>query len=384
MIKKRGLIMRFGSVEFFKVLIKTVLAVAFFVPLILCVIFAVVLWNTRAELDKVKAENERLALASEILAGERTADVESYYSLYAKSGLSDDELISYIMKKNGGSVPAAATPAQEDTSAQEKEPEQGGASAQDKAPEQDAPEELPEQEPASEEAAPSESSPYAAFREDMMVSAPTEYVREEGTIYLTFDDGPSQNTYSVLAYLKKYGIKATFFVVPSRTDSCYEIMRQIVSEGHSIGVHSASHEYNTIYSSVDAYLEDFAQAWDIIYDATGVKTEIFRFPGGSKNDFNGATRNAIIAEMTRRGFRHYDWNVDSNDAGGADWTAMYNSIPTDIGKNKRSIVLMHDSSPRTNTVWVLEDVIKVLVNEGWKFDKINNDTMPIQFTGPFA
>ena len=71
---------------------------------------------------------------------------------------------------------------------------------------------------------------------------------------------------------------------------------------------------------MEAYLDDFHEAWDIIYDATGIKTEIFRFPGGSVNDFNTETRDKIIQEMTRRGFRYYDWNVESGDVDGATWT----------------------------------------------------------------
>ena len=126
----------------------------------------------------------------------------------------------------------------------------------------------------------------------------------------------------------------------------------------------------------------------MIYEATGVYTEIFRFPGGSKNDYNEATRDAIIKEMTRRGFRYYDWNIDSMDSQGADWTTMYNHVLGEIAKNNdknfRSFVLMHDSSNRENTVWVLEDIIKVLVNKKYKIDKINNDTTPVQFIGPFA
>ena len=220
----------------------------------------------------------------------------------------------------------------------------------------------------------------------MTVSAPSEeeYVREENVVYLTFDDGPSDHTYSILSYLEQYNIKATFFVVPSRTEGCYAKLKAIADAGHSIGVHSASHVYKDIYASVENFLEDFHEAWDIIYDATGIKTEIFRFPGGSVNDFNADTRDHIIQEMTRRGFRYFDWNVDSNDAGGANWTYMYNSIPKDISGNYRSVVLMHDSASTPNTVLVLGDVLQVLVNEGYKFDKINNDTMPVQFTGPFA
>ncbi len=379
--------MRFGSVAFFKVLIKTVLCIAFFVPLVLCVVFAVLLWNKSAELEEVKFENEKLTYYSEIVSGEQPLTVEGFYELYSGSGLSDEALIAYI-NGNSGSTDAAkpqsttkataesttsSTPAENDPEPVESAEADG--TAETKEADEQPPEDIPVSQPVNE---------YELLYNDLTVPVPTQYVREEGTIYLTFDDGPSQNTYSILHYLDQYDIKATFFVVPERTDECYAIMKQIVDKGHSIGVHSASHEYEKIYSSVEAYLDDFYEAWQMIYEATGVKTHIFRFPGGSKNDFNEETRDAIIEEMTRRGFRYYDWNVDSNDAGGATWTDMYNSVPADIAGNYRSVVLMHDSAARENTVYVLEDILKVLKNEGYKFDKINNNTQPVQFIGPFA
>lgn len=380
--------MQFGSVAFFKVLIKTVLCIAFFVPLVLCVVFAVLLWNKSAELEEVRFENEKLTYYSEIVSGEQPLTVEGFYELYSGSGLSDEALIAYINGQNGDAsevnpqttekTTAQSTdnaPTEDDPVPAESAEASGPADDSDDPPIVDEPEDIPVSQPVNE---------YEALYTDLTVPVPTQYVREEGTIYLTFDDGPSQNTYSVLHYLDQYDIKATFFVVPQRTDECYTLMKQIVDKGHSIGVHSASHEYEKIYASVEAYLEDFNEAWQMIYEATGVKTHIFRFPGGSKNDFNEATRDAIIEEMTRRGFRYYDWNVDSNDAGGATWTEMYNSIPADIAGNYRSVVLMHDSAQRENTVYVLEDILRVLTNEGYKFDKINNNTQPVQFIGPFA
>ncbi|MGN1422918.1 MAG: polysaccharide deacetylase family protein [Oscillospiraceae bacterium] len=378
--------MRFGSVKFFKVLIKTVLAIAFFVPLILCVIFGVVLYNTNSELERVRGENERLTFAAEILTKERTPDVESFYGLYSSSGHSDEELIEYINSKHGGDLsviaPTDNTPGITGITGETGEAAQTGNPA-------DTSETTAETaaEPTAETSETAESTPesiYAALYPDMTVTPPEEYVREEGTVYLTFDDGPSDHTYSILAYLKQYNVKATFFVVPRRTEYCYETLRAIAADGHTIGVHSASHEYEKIYASVEAYLDDFHEAWEMIYEATGIRAELFRFPGGSKNDFNEATRDAIAEEMTRRGFRFFDWNVDSNDAGGANWTQMYNSVPEDISGNYRSVVLMHDSATTKNTVWVLEDILKLLISEGYKLDSINNDTQPVQFIGPFA
>lgn len=383
--------MQFGSVAFFKVLIKTVLCIVFFVPLVLCVVFAVLLWNKSAEVKDIQQDNERLEYYAAILSGEREPTVKGFYDVYARSGLSDEELIEYVLHGKDESQPAAnmsgGTSADSSASSgssgnsvlQTVDTTEAASSAESEA-NATAETNQPTQQASQPE------SPYADIYPDMMVNAPAEsdYVRELGTVYLTFDDGPSDNTYSILSYLEQYNVKATFFVVPNRSEGCYAKLKAIAAAGHSIGVHSASHVYKDIYSSVEAYLDDFHEAWDIIYDATGIKTEIFRFPGGSVNDFNTETRDKIIQEMTRRGFRYYDWNVESGDVDGATWTDMYNSIPSDIANCYRSIVLMHDSNSTPNTVLVLGDVLHVLVSDGYKFDKINNDTRPVQFTGPFA
>ncbi len=364
--------MQFGSVAFFKVLIKTVLCILFFVPLVLSVVFAVLLWNSNQKQEQLEQDNQKLEYYAEILSGEREPTVKGFYDVYARSGLSDDDLVEYILHGKEPAQQADAGISQAESEPQTQSPQT---------------EKLPTEESAEPTADSQEPvSQYADIYPEMTVTSPAEedMVREENTVYLTFDDGPSDHTYSILSYLEQYNIKATFFVVPSRTEGCYAKLKAIADAGHSIGVHSASHVYKDIYSSVEAYLEDFHEAWDIIYEATGIHTEIFRFPGGSVNDFNADTRDHIIQEMTRRGFRYFDWNVDSNDAGGANWTDMYNSIPKDIAENFRSVVLMHDSASTPNTVLVLGDVLQVLVNEGYKFDRINNDTRPVQFTGPYA
>ncbi len=374
--------MRFGSVAFFKVLIKTVLCIVFFLPLVLCVVFAVMLWHSNAELEELQHKYDVLESKFVYLNGDENPSVEGFYNMYSQSGLSDEQLIAFLESKNGdsGDIETVEAPAASETKQPSEEAPQPPAA--ETAEQAQSTAEAPAETAEVEVSLP--ASGYESLYEDLTVRIPASYVREQGTVYLTFDDGPSVNTHSVLYYLDKYDIKATFFVVPQRTDNCYALMKQIVDSGHSIGVHSATHEYDTIYASVEAYLADFYEAWQMIYEATGVKTEIFRFPGGSKNDHNGATRDAIIEEMTRRGFRFYDWNVDSNDAGDATWTEMFTSVPSDIAQNYRSVVLFHDSRQRENTVYVLEDIIKKLVNDGYKFDKINYNTQPVQFIGPFA
>lgn len=212
---------------------------------------------------------------------------------------------------------------------------------------------------------------------------PASYKEDNGTIYLTFDDGPSDRTPDILEILGRYDIKATFFVCAGNDEKEQELMRQIAEAGHTIGIHSISHDYEKIYSSVESYLDDFYETYMSVYNATGVKPQIFRFPGGSINNYNRFTYMQIIAEMTRRGFVYYDWNVSGEDAvKGADWTSIYNNILSGIERNTsdRSVVLLHDSQSKEDTVYVLEDVIEELLADGYSFDKLDNTVRPPTFT----
>lgn len=131
------------------------------------------------------------------------------------------------------------------------------------------------------------------------------------TLYLTFDDGPSpQNTNAILEVLKRRGIKATFFLLGRYVEWYPDIARQIAKEGHAIGIHGYSHDYNEIYKSVDGYLNDFEKAQRIIKDVLGIEPKIFRFPGGSNKEIC----KAIAAEMTKQGYVFFDWNASLEDA----------------------------------------------------------------------
>ncbi len=438
--------MHFGSVEFFKVLIKTVLAILFFVPLILAVVFGVLFAqkNIRvSELEQqnsvVQQENDKLSVMADVLVEEKAGDAASIrdiinrsgvsydeviklasekkdidaqglYDILSNAGISDKDIISMaaakktvsadefysVMSKNGITAKELVKAAVKNSGTSDEDfyallsecgmsddkilaiinNKQGGQTSS-------SPGET-SGDTSNTSGEPTEESPYAELYPDMYVSVPEEYTYEEGTIYFTFDDGPSQYTYSFLEYLKKHNVKATWFVVPSREQWNMDALKAIADQGHTIGVHSYTHDYKKIYASVEAYLEDFHEAWSIIREATGQTPQLFRFAGGSNNDFNVDTRDAIIKEMTRRGFRFYDWNVDSGDVDGATWQDMYNSIPRDCRNLKRPIILMHDSAGTKNALYVFEDVLKLLIGEGYKFDALHNDTQPIQFVGPFG
>ena len=379
--------MQFGSVAFFKVLIKTVLCIVFFVPLVLCVVFAVLLWNKSAEVRDIQQDNERLEYYAAILSGEREPTVKGFYDVYARSGLSDEELIEYVLHGKDESQPAANMSGGTSSDSSASSGSSGNSAFQtvDTAEAESSAEseaDAAETNQTTQQASQPES-PYADIYPDMMVNAPAEsdYVRELGTVYLTFDDGPSDNTYSILSYLEQYNVKATFFVVPNRSEGCYAKLKAIAAAGHSIGVHSASHVYKDIYSSVEAYLDDFHEAWDIIYDATGIKTEIFRFPGGSVNDFNTETRDKIIQEMTRRGFRYYDWNLSAEDAAKQSPSAstIVEGITSYSAQKKHGVVLMHDSAHCKTTVEALPALIDTLREQGFDFAPLDRTVRQVSF-----
>ncbi|MGM9618138.1 polysaccharide deacetylase family protein [Butyricicoccus sp.] len=209
---------------------------------------------------------------------------------------------------------------------------------------------------------------------------------DEKVCYLTFDDGPStSNTPGILDILKKENVKATFFVVTSEIDEETEpILQRIVDEGHTLCIHANEHEYGDLYASTEAYLEDFANAYDKIYELTGYRVQGFRFPGGSNGQVNSSgCYDNIVTEMTRRGFEYYDWNAYSHDAEGGNYSpeemADMAVHEVDISSRNDVILLMHDTYGKEKTVSALEQIISQLKEAGIEMLPITNSTRPVHF-----
>lgn len=360
--------MYFGSVKFFKHLIIGVIILAILVPTCLCISFGIQNKQKEQEITALKEEVAAIKLNSQIDYTTSDGLFQLYKQLEDKEGFLkllsdyDYELYSSFIKSlpTMNETTTAPQPVATTTTAAATEPEFTT---------------TPFEEPA--------DSIYADLYPELYCDSTADVVYDQDMdhVYLTFDDGPSQYTESILYYLDKYNLKATFFVVPSGSEECNRLLKKIADGGHTIGVHSATHVYTEIYASVEAYLDDFKIAYDRIYEATGIKCSLFRFPGGSINDFNKETRDDIIAEMTRRGFVYFDWNVDSNDAGGATWTEMYVNVLEQVAGTNRAVVLMHDHNNGYNTVLVLEDIIKALLDDqrGYKIEKLTDTVKPVQF-----
>ena len=200
-----------------------------------------------------------------------------------------------------------------------------------------------------------------------------------GTIYLTFDDGPSASiTPSLLDILKEEGVKATFFVINHSDDLNYLIKREH-DEGHTVALHSYSHNYGLIYSSVDNYFNDLYKIRDKVKNITGVDTNIIRFPGGSSNTVSKKYSIGIMSTLTKevvnKGFIYFDWNIGSGDSGEVQTSPqVYNNVVNNLSHNKANVVLMHDFENNHKTLNAIRDIIKFGKQNGYTFDVLNESS----------
>ena len=182
--------------------------------------------------------------------------------------------------------------------------------------------------------------------------------------------------------LDDYGIKATFFVNGREDEESLAAYKRIVDEGHTIAMHSYSHKYSEIYSSLDAFKKDYEKIQNLIYDTTGVESMYYRFPGGSSNRVSNAHMSDYIKFLNEQGIVYFDWNVSSGDATSQAFTAdeLVENVMSDVVKYKTSVVLMHDAKTKSTTVQALPEIIEALQKSGALILPIDENTDVIQHT----
>ncbi len=309
--------MKFGSVKFFKRLIVLSVVLVLLVPVVLAVVFGVLYFNQKQLTDELYALNNTLISAQDTEQGAVFASPQ-YVPAPTLSGAQD---------------------------------------------------------------APAASFEYQTLYPEMYaVRQPTELTQDK-VCYLTFDDGPTAVTQEILDTLQEEGVKATFFVTGENAEQNPDILRAAADAGHSIGVHTYSHEYEEIYADVDSFLEDFHKMYTLIGDITGSFPTIFRFPGGSINVYNQSFYTEIVAEMTRRGFVFFDWNASAEDAvqGGLSAQTVENNVLSSASGRERAIVLMHDSRYSGTTADALPNIIEELSRQGYSFAPLTSQVQPIAF-----
>lgn len=186
-------------------------------------------------------------------------------------------------------------------------------------------------------------------------------------IYLTFDDGPSDKvTPKILDILKKENVPATFFIVGKHAETRKDILKRAHDEGHTLAVHSYTHNYKEIYKSAEALVADIEKCNELICSVIGEYTYLYRFPGGSYNIAPEKIR--AVKEL---GYECVDWNASFRDSEISDPTAgkLYTAAISTVTDPHKIIMLAHDTTDKIETVWALQEVIRHFKNQGYKFKK---------------
>lgn len=196
-------------------------------------------------------------------------------------------------------------------------------------------------------------------------------------VYLTFDDGPSYNTGKILKILDQYNIKATFFVT-GYSATYRKYIKEAYDAGHTIALHTYTHDYGDVYASQKAYFEDLKEISDVVESITGFKSPYIRFPGGSSNTISRNYCNGIMSSLTQevknKGYQYYDWNISSADASGNN-VSVNRIIKSATSASKgECMILFHDAYGKDTTVEALPTIIEYYMNKGFTFKAIDHST----------
>lgn len=196
-------------------------------------------------------------------------------------------------------------------------------------------------------------------------------------VYLTFDDGPSENTQKILDILDRYNVKATFFVTGTNQQYNY-LIQEANKRGHTIGLHTYCHDYATVYSSVDAYFNDLNNIGNMVKNLIGFTPKYIRFPGGSSNTVSKKYTPGIMTILTKevinRGYQYYDWNGDSTDASGNNVAVSKLIANATSSKSNNVNILFHDTRAKSTTVEALPAIIENYLARGYRFEGINDNS----------
>ena len=218
--------------------------------------------------------------------------------------------------------------------------------------------------------------------QDIMVNAQVDESNSDGMrrVYITFDDGPSSQTDTILDILNEYEVKATFFVT-GKADSKYtDIYKRIVDEGHTLGMHSYSHRYSELYESLEGFQTDLHQLRTFLYETTGAWSTIYRFPGGSSNTVSKVDMKELINYLALENITYYDWNVASgDDRNGITKELIVSNVMTGVPKFENAMILLHDASDKQATVDALPEIIEqVQAMDNTVIVPITDETLPVQ------
>lgn len=204
-----------------------------------------------------------------------------------------------------------------------------------------------------------------------------EYKEPEGkNIYMTFDDGPSENGKWLLSILEKYNVKVTMFYTGNSAESRQNII-DFSDANQEIAAHTFTHNFK-VYESEEKYFDDLYKIESLLKTLTGKFTRIVRFPGGSANSastkYSIGIMKKLVEDFKMMGYTYYDWNVSSGD-GSTNITSeqILQNAKNGVKKHDNSVVLFHET--HDYTVAVIEEFIKWAIDEGYEFKVLDYDTL---------
>lgn len=199
-------------------------------------------------------------------------------------------------------------------------------------------------------------------------------------VYLTFDDGPGSQTGKILDILKKNHVNATFFVTGKEDASSKKIYQRIVKEGHTLAMHSYSHIQDVIYDSKEAFEKDLKQINRCLYEATGVHTKFYRFPGGSSTQNTSLSIQNFIDVLKKNHYLYLDWNVISPDINNVNATKeqVVTGVMQGVDAYDTAVVLMYDVADKPMTVKALPSIIKQIKAKNYELLPVDESMILIQ------
>ncbi len=196
--------------------------------------------------------------------------------------------------------------------------------------------------------------------------------------YLTFDDGPNYSvTANILDVLRRYNVKATFFMVGSLIENNQGAAKRVYDEGHLLANHSYSHKYSELYADTDAFMNQINQTQELIYKITGSKNypKVCRLPGGGYNSGTyGEVKQNCKIKLAEEEYKYCDWNALTGDAESINPSAdaIMSRLKKTVGQKEDVVILMHDALAKGITAKTLPDVIDYLISCGYEFDTLDN------------
>ena len=199
-------------------------------------------------------------------------------------------------------------------------------------------------------------------------------------VYLTFDSGPDAETGAILDALAAAGVKATFFVAGNEDPAMQDVYKRIVADGHTLGMHSYSDQYSTIYASKEAFTSDLQKIRELLKNLTGTESVYYRFPGGSSNRISNTDMRDFIRVLNESKIRYFDWNVSAGDSA-ADATpeSIVDQVTAGVSKYKTSIVLLHDGAGQNQTAEAIGPLVEALRSMNAEILPIDDNTKVIQY-----